>query len=124
MRYDYIPSGPATKAVDRAAVAFGGLGLRRGDELRHGFAFGCQFGPQFDARFRLAIQSAGHRSGATHVAERQDVDLKPAALRLDLQPIANVHFARRFDVLTVRLHTAEFAGSRGKRASLEEPGSP
>jgi hypothetical protein len=65
-----------------------------------------------------------NRSWAAHVAEKQDFDLKVAALVCHSQHVSNPNLARSLGGLLVGLNPAKFTGSRGQCSRLEESGSP
>ena len=73
-------------------------GLRSGQRrvLLHGFAFFGQLQPRFAAGFGFAIERLRNRGRAAHLAQLQNLDLKDAALVLDLQHVAGVDLARGF----------------------------
>jgi len=72
----------------------------------------------------LLIECPGDGCRAANLAEAEDPHLVLAVLGSDLEGFSEVNAARRFDGLLVRQHAAEFTGTRGQAARLEEPRCP
>jgi hypothetical protein len=109
---------------DFAAVALRWPAFRRWRELHQGLALLRKLQAQFTAGFSFAIERLRNRRWAAHLAEKQNLDLKVAALGLDLQELANPDFAGSLGRLIVGLNPAELAGPRSQGACFEESGRP
>src|SRR6266851_3572748 len=92
--------------------------------MRHRFALLRQLKPQLPARFGLTVERLRHRCRAAYFTENQHLNLKVAAIVLHLQPVADADLTRSLGWLSVGLNPAEFTCPCGKRARLEESGSP
>jgi hypothetical protein len=108
---------PATVTFRRSA-----FGYR--SETSQRFSLCCHLQPQFTACFGLAIERLSDRCRAANVAQKQDLNLKIAALGSDLEELANPDFACRLHRYSVALNSAEFARARGQSTRLKEPGCP
>jgi hypothetical protein len=123
-----IPAGggsvAAAEGVDEAAVALRGLGgWGEGERAEKAALFsGLEAGELAD--FGLAIEGMGDGSGATLVAEGEDLDLELATFVADAEHVAEADLAGGLGGLAVRDDAVELAGLRGLFAGLEEAGGP
>jgi len=76
--------------------------FRQGRELLHGLAFGGDLEAQFLAGFGLAIEGLPYRCRSAHLAQQQHLHLELAAFVLDVQFIAEAHFAGGLGLYPVR----------------------
>ena len=88
------------------------------------FPLGGNFKAELTAGIGFTVERLSNGGGAADVAKGKDFNLEIAAVVGDAKHVTDADFAGRLGGLAVRLNAAEFAGARGKRASLEEPGSP
>ncbi len=114
----------AAEAYDAATVALGGAALGQGRVHLHSFALGGGFGARFFAGLTLAIEGLRHNRGAAHLAQRENFNLKVAALVLDDEIVADTNLAGGFGFVAVGEDAAQVAGLGGQRAGFEEARRP
>lgn len=100
----------AAELDDAAAVALGRAALRPRLELVQALAFGGNFEAQLTAGVRLAVERLSDRGWAADVAYGENFNVEIAGIVGDVQLVAGMNLARRFDALPSRLDPPEFAG--------------
>ena len=109
---------------DAAAVAFGGTALGQGRELLHGLALGGCLGSRCNAGLALAIERLRHGCRTAHLAQRENLNLKLAALVFDDEVVAGMDLAGRLGLVSVGEDAAQVAGLGGQSAGFEEARRP
>ena len=93
-------------------------------ELVEALALGSNFEAQFAAGVRLAVERLSDRGWAADVAYGEDFNVEIAGIVGDVQLVAGMNLARRFDALPRRVDPPEFAGLSAKLARLVEARRP
>ena len=119
-----VASHSTTEPIKFAAIAFRWFAFPRRFVMRHRFSFFRQFQPQFPARLRLAIERLRDRCRAAKLAEKENFNLKHAAVVPYLQQVADSNLAGSLGLLSVGFNSAEFTCPCRERTGLEESGCP
>ena len=110
--------------VDFPPIALRRPVLGRRGEKKPSFAFFDELLPPFAACFCLAVQSLGNGGWPSYVAQSENFNFEFSAASFNVQEIADVHLARRFDQLFAAFDPAKFARLRRQAASFEEARCP